>query len=308
LDTQAGTLSISQFRSLYDSQLEPYEQRARTLYPVTIEDRVLGGVRTQILTPKAGLPSANRRRVLMNLHGGGFFAGAGTEALIESLPLAGGGHFKVVSVDYRQGPEYRFPAASEDVAAVYTELLKTYPPGNIGLYGCSAGGILSAMALVWFQTHHLPRPGAVGIFNAGAFGSYDGPPTAPGSWGGDSRFTAPPLTGHPPLPIDPAQGQAGADYFSAYLRDVDLATPLVSPALFPRVLSEFPPILLISGTRAWDMSAAVQTQRALTKAGVEARLHLWDGMGHCFFFDVNLPESQEAFAVMTQFFNARLGH
>ena len=55
------------------------------------------------------------------------------------------------------------------------------------------------------------------------------------------------------------------------------------------------------------MSAAVQTQRELTKAGVEADLHLWDGLGHCFFLDVNLPESQEAFMVITKFFNSHLG-
>jgi acetyl esterase/lipase len=73
------------------------------------------------------------------------------------------------------------------------------------------------------------------------------------------------------------------------------------------MMSKFPPTLLITGTRAYDMSAAVQTQRALTKAGVKADLHVWDGMGHCFFFDVDLPESQEAFAVMTKFFSTRLG-
>jgi hypothetical protein len=34
---------------------------------------------------------------------------------------------------------------------------------------------------------------------------------------------------------------------------------------------------------------------------------MWDEMGHCFFFDVDLPESKEAFAVTTMFFNSRLG-
>jgi hypothetical protein len=61
-----------------------------------------------------------------------------------------------------------FPAASEDVAAVYKDLLKTYRPENIGIYGCSAGGALTAQAEAWFQDKKLPNPGALGIFGSGA--------------------------------------------------------------------------------------------------------------------------------------------
>jgi len=119
--------------------------------------------------------------------------------------VSGRGKIKVITVDYRQGPEYKFPAASEDAASVYRALLKEYKPRDIGIYGCSAGGSLSAMAVAWFQTHGLPTAGAIGIFGAGAFGSFYGPPSAPGSWGGDSRFTTPPLVGEKPPPIDPEQ-------------------------------------------------------------------------------------------------------
>ena len=83
------------------------------------------------------------------------------------MPIAALGRIKVVSLDYRQGPEHRHPAASEDVAAAYRELLKTYRPENIGIYGCSAGGMLAGMSVAWFQRHGLPRPGAVGILCAG---------------------------------------------------------------------------------------------------------------------------------------------
>jgi acetyl esterase/lipase len=55
------------------------------------------------------------------------------------------------------------------------------------------------------------------------------------------------------------------------------------------------------------MSAAVQTQRNLRKAGVEADLELWDGLGHCFFLDSDLPESKEMFEVVTKFFDRHLG-
>jgi acetyl esterase/lipase len=83
-------------------------------------------------------------------------------------------------------------------------------------------------------------------------------------------------------------------------------TPLASPILSPDIIKRFPPTLLISSTRAADMSAAIDTHRELVKAGVDADLHLWDGLGHAFFMDIDLPESREAFDVMTHFFQKHL--
>jgi epsilon-lactone hydrolase len=296
---------IDQIRTQFEAQDRPRLERSRAIYAADIREERIGGVRTRVITPQPEIPPRNRHRVLINLHGGAFAVGADLRGLIESLPLAGPGGMKVISVDYRQGPENRFPAASEDVTSVYRELLKTYPPRNIGIYGCSAGGVLAAMAAAWIQRQQLPAPGAIGIFSAGAFGGFYDPPAAPGSWGGDSRFTAPPLLGQPPVPAN--MKRATPSPLAGYLTQAELSDPLVSPALSAAVMAKFPPTLLLSGTRAYDMSAAVQTQRALTKAGVEADLHLWDGMGHCFFINVDLPESQEAFAVMRKFFDAHLG-
>ena len=261
----------------------------------------------QIVTPKSGLSARNRERVLINLHGGGFVVGAGLGGLAESIPISGVGRFKVITVDYREAPEYRFPAASEDVTAVYRELLKHYRAENIGIYGCSAGGILSAMTVAWLQKENLPKPGAIGIVSAGAFGSFYGPPAEPNTWGGDSRFTGPPLVGGAPLPPNGVTSSDEMPDALQYIGHTDLNDPLVSPALSPPILAKFPPTLLIAGTRAFDMSAAVQTQRELTNSGVEADLHLWDGLGHCFLLDTNLPESQEAYRVITKFFDAHLG-
>jgi len=299
--------SIAKMRIDVDDYYRPIVDRARAVYPVKIEEGRLGGVPTQTITPKEGVAPKNRRRVLINLHGGGFVVGAGLGGLAESIPVAAVGKFKVVSVDYRMAPENGFPAASEDVVAVYLELLKKYQPADIGIYGCSAGGILSAMATAWLQKEKLPTPGAIGILSAGAFGSFAGPPEDSNSWGGDSRFTGPPLVGEAPLPVDAPMLESLLGPMN-YTGSASKEDPLVSPALSPAVLAKFPPTLLITGTRAYDMSAAVQTQRELTKAGVEADLHLWDGLGHCFLIDVDLPESKEAYAVMGKFFDAHLGH
>src|SRR3546814_1842513 len=80
---------------------------------------------------------------------GAFLVGAGLNSLAESIPVAGTMGIKVVSIDYRMAPEYAFPSASNDVEAVYAELLKQYRPRDIGIYGCSAGGILTAMTMAW---------------------------------------------------------------------------------------------------------------------------------------------------------------
>jgi len=81
----------------------------------------------------------------------------------------------------------------------------------------------------------------------------------------------------------------------------------MSPIESPELLRRFPPTLLITASRAGELSSAINTHRLLIKAGAEADLHVWDGLGHAFFLNVDLPESREAFDVMVQFFATHLG-
>lgn len=292
-------------RDVSDRLVAPKVERAKAMFAVNIVERQMGGVRTRIITPKGGVSARNLPRVLINLHGGGFFLGAEGQALAESIPIAGTARIKVVTVDYREGPEYVFPAASEDVATVYKELLKHYKPKSIGIYGCSSGGILTAMAAAWFQQRDLPTPGAVALVSSGAFGNWDGNPLSVGSFGGDSAYLGPVLEAQAPLTVESDTTPRVSKYLP-YLSKANLGSPLVSPAESQAVLSRFPPTLIIAGTRGSDMSAAVETHRRLIKAGADAELHLWDGVGHCFVYDVDLPESQEAYAVTSRFFDKHL--
>ncbi|WP_295218418.1 alpha/beta hydrolase fold domain-containing protein [uncultured Brevundimonas sp.] len=279
--------------------MQPYLERQNALFAYDRADSRIGGVHVYDYRPKAGIAAENTERVLINLHGGGFMGCWPGCAELESIPLTALGRIRVVAVDYRQGPDHRFPAASEDVAAVYRELLKTYPAANIGIYGCSAGGMLTGMSVAWFQAHALPRPGAVGIFCAGATLSAAG-------FGGDSDYFNGPLGDArlpPPYP-NPASGDAAR---LPYLVGADLKDPLVSPTSSDAVLSQFPPTLIITGTRGFELSSSVYTHTQLVRVGVDAELHVWEGLFHGFFYNADVPESRQAYDVMLRFFDRKLG-
>lgn len=279
--------------------LAGYLERQRTLFAVDRQDTTVGGVHAYVYTPKNGIAPENARRVLIDLHGGGFMGCWPACGELESMPVASLGRIKVVSLDYRQGPKYAFPAASEDVAAAYKELLKTYKPENIGIYGCSAGGMLTGMSVAWFQKHDLPRPGAVGVFCAGM--------TSVAGFGGDAAYISTPA-GEGRMPFVMPKPAPGAKPMAmGYLANADVNDPLVSPAVSMDVLAKFPPTLIITGTRGFELSSAVYTHSRLVKAGVEADLHVWEGMFHGFFYNPDVPESRDSYDVMVKFFDRHLG-
>ncbi len=281
---------IEQSRAFYDRMNSDRAARMAKLYAVKTHKETIGGVGTDVVEPADGVPPRNRDRVLINLHGGAFLWGAHSGGLVESIPIASLGHIRVVSVDYRQGPEHVFPAASEDVEAVYRALLKQYKPGNIGIYGCSAGGVLTGEAVARLIDRQLPAPGAIGTF-CGSLVNLEG----------DSVYVAPLLNGQP-VPGHPLR-LSDLPYF----KGASPSDPLVFPGLSPALLARFPPTLLITGTRDMAMSSVIRSQTLLDRAGVATELHVWDGMWHSFFSDPEIPESREAYEVIVTFFDRHLG-
>jgi acetyl esterase/lipase len=256
-------------------------------YPVVMTSQEIGGVYTEVFTPKDGISPENNDRVLINMHGGHFKSGSRTNSHVESIPIAALGKIKVISIDYRMAPEHTFPAASEDVAAVYRELLKSYKPQNIGLYGSSAGGLLTAESIAWFDKHALPLPGAVGMF-CGAAGYYQE---------GDSARVASALEG---FPLEPPS-------VHPYFKGTDAANPLAFPIHSPELMAKFPPSLLIATTRDVALSSVAYTHGQLLRSGIQAELRVWEGLGHVFYSDPGLPESREVYDVIVEFFQRHLG-
>ncbi len=290
--TPPSDIPVDAIRQGLEAMLAPQVEAMKRVYPVTIADTTIAGVPGRVITPGSG--TFDKKRVLINLHGGGFTMCATACALLESIPVASLGGYKVVTVDYRQAPEHRHPAALEDIEKVYRALLKRYKPQSIGIYGCSAGGSLSAQTAAWLPSRGLPQPGAIGIFGAGAVRFFSG----------DSAHIAAYVDGSFPPP--PKPGQHGADITRGYFSEVSMDDPVVSPALHPDVVAKFPPTLIITGTRAMDLSPAVVTNSALLNAGVQSTLIVGEGMGHCYIYQPDMPEARDAHQATVDFFRKHL--
>lgn len=252
----------------------------------------IGGVTVDVVDPTSGIAPENRKRVLINVHGGAFLWGAGSGALVEAIPIAATMRIRVVTIDYRLAPEHRYPAASEDVTAVYRDLLKTYPASAIGIYGCSAGGVIAAQSTAWLRAAGLPRPGAIGTFCAtGA------------AYSGDSPYLAGPTMGETPR-VGPLPATLPSPYMAGVAATDTRAYPLDSV----RETRAMPPTLLLAGSRDFAASALTLAHRRLAGAGVPSELYLFDGLPHAFFVWPDMPESHEAYRLIAGFFHRHLSH
>ncbi|MGE5081827.1 MAG: alpha/beta hydrolase, partial [Acidobacteriota bacterium] len=89
-----GPESLAERRARTDEWRAKDSAEARRLFPVNVEELNIAGVRTDTITPLS-MPESNRKRVLINLHGGGFNSDSGS--LIEGVPIANLAKIKVVS-------------------------------------------------------------------------------------------------------------------------------------------------------------------------------------------------------------------
>ncbi len=255
------------------------------LYPVHRSESTLAGVPVRIITPVANMIPD---RVLLNLHGGGFNSDSGSWT--ETIPLANLTRMKVVAVLYRLAPEHPFPAGIDDGIAVYKELLKTYKPEHIAIYGTSAGAIMTGEVAVKLRQVGLPIPGAFGIFSG--MGDF--------SREGDSRsmYALNGLSGHLDL-------LAATPHDPYYIGSADPRDPVLSP-LFAD-LHNMPPTLFITSGRDMLLSGTTILHRAFLRAGNDnAQLVVFEGLPHAFWNDPNLPESKEADHIMAHFFTDNL--
>ena len=281
--------TLAQRRAATDEWRARDSAQALRHYPVIIRARTIAGVPVDEITPLQ-MPAENRHRVFINLHGGGFNSDSGSR--IEGDPIANLARTQVISVYYRLAPEHPFPAAVDDVVAVYQELLKAYAPKNIALYGTSAGAILTCEVAVKLKQLHLALPGALGVFSG--LGDF--------SRVAESRqlFTLDGLPG----PLQPTDASTLPD--DQYVGHTSRRDPVLSP-LFAD-LSGLPPTLLVTSTRDMLLGDTATLHRALLRQGVDARLVVFEALPHAFWYHFELPETREALELMAHFLDGSVGH
>ena len=279
---------LAEIRSGTDAWRKRDSAEALRLYPVKVEGKNIAGVRTDLISP-LDTPEANKNHVLINLHGGGFISDSGS--LIEGIPIAYLAKTKVVSVYYRLAPENPFPAAVDDVVAVYKELLKTYQPRSIGIFGTSAGAILAGEVAVKLKQSGLPLPAALGMFSTLADFSRPSDSQQLFALNGFSGEIAPQTSDRP--------------HDERYLGKTDPKDPVLSP-LFAD-LRGLPPCLLVTSTRDLLLSNTSMFHLALQRANVNSQLVVFEALPHAFWYHFQLPETREALQIMAQFFDEKLG-
>jgi acetyl esterase/lipase len=256
----------------------------------TWESMEVAGVPCFLVTPKK-IGERFKDRWLVHIHGGAFVLNGGEGCVSEALWFADACQARVLAIDYRRPPVHPFPAAIEDAVAVWKAVIKKQEASATALFGSSAGGNLTLATTLKLKQLGLPVPGAL----------FAGTPAAELEKVGDTWYT---LEG-----LDPLGRYDGfvRGCFEAYVPSKDFSNPLISPARGD--LKNFPPTILISGTRDLLLSDTVRMHRALRKANVEAQLHVYEGQSHGDYISgtfVNAPESRNAQEEIFRFFDKHL--
>ncbi len=203
-------------------------------------------------------------RMVLYFHGGGFVMGSAVShrGIVSGFTKRLG--IKALTFDYRLAPEHPAPAAAQDGAAMYRYVLKLgYQPSRIIFAGDSAGGGIALSTLLLLKDEGDPMPGACALFS----------PCTDMTLSGESQVTR--------LKADPCTPKgANETYLGYYVGDGDPRHPYASP-LFGE-LSGLPPMIIQVGDDETLRDDSTRFAKRAQEEGVLVKLHVWEGMFHCF--------------------------
>ncbi len=277
--------NIEQLRAEHDAQLDIngpiIENHVESLQEVDI-----GGVWTLTVTPR-GYDTRNDDRAAVFFFGGAYVVGSPYADLPIIARLATRLGIRVFAPFYRRAPEHPCPAAIDDGFAVYQVLLASYPADRLVMAGESAGGNLTLAVVLRAQELGAPVPAAVALIS----------PWCDLTPSGESQ--------QQPAGFDPSM-----DYqchlrepAAAYSGRYDQKDPVVSP-LYADFDRGFPPTLITTGTREGFLSDSARLSMKMRQAGIDVRLHVWEGMWHSFEWYYEVPEADLSMDEIAAFLGA----
>lgn len=256
---------------------------------VKVEKDRIGTVKIYRVTP-INIAPEHSKHLFIYIHGGAYIFGSGDAGLPEAIMIASRIGIPVISVDYRTAPKDPFPAAVEDMTALYKALLKSHPASSIAIGGSSSGGGLALASIHRFKSLGLDLPAAI----------YAGTPWSDLTKRGDSYFINEGID-HKLITYDGFLEAAA----KLYANGTDLKDPLLSPIYgnFDR----FPPTYLVTGTRDLFLSNTIRVHRKLRESGVEADLNVYEGFSHVeYLVAKNSPEAHEIYKELGEFLKKHL--
>lgn len=207
-------------------------------------------------------PSASERAIFFT-HGGGYVTGDCEDHRMHVAKFVQATGAGALLYDYRLAPEHPFPAAMEDTLTAYRWLLdQEVEPSNIVIVGESAGGGLCLASLLAIRDEGLALPAAGVALSPWLDLTCSSPSfitnsrrdiSTPGSW-----FT----------------------WNSYYVGGNDPRNPWISPVYGD--LNGLPPFLIEVGDHEIMLDDSIRFTEKAKAAGVDATLHVWEGMVHCF--------------------------
>lgn len=190
---------------------------------------------------------------------------------------------RAFSLDYRMGPEHRFPAAHEDIVRAYVWLLaQGHRAQDILVAGDSAGGHLSLSLCGELRRLGLPMPAGLVLFSPLVDGSFD---TAAAAY----RRSRDPV-------VVPAFGRRVIRH---HLHTGTRDDPRFNVAL--EAGPDLPPALVIAGGAEMMRGDAELFAEAQRAAGGHCELQVWPGQVHVFPVLGLVPEAALAMAEVVRF-------
>jgi epsilon-lactone hydrolase len=248
---------------------------------VRFSQAVLGDVRGEWAEAREGAADFG---ALLYVHGGGYVAMSPRTHRAITGAFARRG-FRVFAPDYRLAPEHQFPAAVDDITAVW-RALRAQVEGPIFVVGDSSGGGLSVALLINLRDHREQAPIAACLFSP---------------WT-DLAVSGGTMTSN--RDRDPMQAPDALTMLAtAYLAKADPRTPLASPIYGD--LTGLPPLLIFAGSTEVLLDDAKRLAERVCRAGGAADLRIYPDMPHVWpLLSAILPEGRQALDEATAFMQA----